>query len=269
MATRKKAVKKAAKKATKSVARKVATKKATKKATKRSKVATTTRKVAVKTVIDVAAAQSSVLSAAITCLQLGISRVKFTALATEAYKHAMKLKKQGTLPSIEASPATSVGQITAGAETEVGVEATSTPAAKEPSLSQTTKVYKVLSQRPNGNLTSIYARNGLRVVYTDQHFVDAPHPDLPITAFRSRSDAERFIKRNTKKAKSPWILVTGIGVLAYSGPNRKLHRMVGADLPQVSELLRTMRNGRRRDGVTNKWALGTVFLKNFKITSTP
>lgn len=227
------------------------------KSTKQSTKATTTRRQAVKTVVDVAAAQTAVLMAAITCLGLGISPAKFTSLSNAAYKQAVKRQK---------AEAKQAGVITGDVNQPQQAQPTQ-QAAEEPTGTRT-RCYKVLAQRGKGKdavLTSIYARNGLRVTYSDQHFVNAPHPSLPITAFGRRRDAERFIQRNTRHARSPWILVEGEGVQSYNGPSRKLHSLKTVDLPQVDRVLSTLARGRRRDGTTNKWARGTIFLNNFKI----
>lgn len=145
--------------------------------------------------------------------------------------------------------------------------------------------FKVLVQRGD-KLQSIYAKGVLRLTYSDEHFTNAPHESLPITAFSSHSDAQRFIDRNRRKReqkglKSPWLLVKGEGVVV-SPPRSRMVGINQIDQKTVTDKLvsqitavtsqeappRRPRRGSnwRREYKGRNWSQGTIFLSCFKIS---
>lgn len=140
--------------------------------------------------------------------------------------------------------------------------------------------YKVVAERQVGKgkraktvLTSVYARDPLRVIYSDKDFAQSPHKRLPLVAFSSLQMAERFCNRNRRHQRSNWLIVEGLGVRTNHASRRVKSivkteaSMASASLEQLANSINsTMRNGRRRDGVTTPWSRGSVFLHNFRIT---
>lgn len=124
-------------------------------------------------------------------------------------------------------------------------------------------------------LVSIFTRGVLRLTYNKKTFTKAPAPQLPITGFDSRRNAERFIARNRSRMQHDWILVQGVGVPADDNkvPAERLKRPCDLKNKTVKSLvasfqrkLRGGRTSRRGEQVTSRWTRGTVFVQNFKIT---
>lgn len=147
------------------------------------------------------------------------------------------------------------------------------------------RVFKVLAQRGE-NLESIFSQGLLRGRFSTAAFTIAPD-GLPFTAFSSIRDAQRFVDRsnvNRKDDWAEWIIVEGEGVTTDNHPRRR-HPQIHSFNPQTVEELEaatreitkvgaltyTKRNRYSRTRVISsnpnkRWSIGTVFVKNFKIT---
>lgn len=117
-------------------------------------------------------------------------------------------------------------------------------------------------------LTSIFTRGLLRLTYNKNTFTKAPAPQLPITGFDTRANAERFIARNRRRMEYLWVLVKGVGVPADDNkvqPER-LSRPCDLKAKSVKGLATAIRKKVVSRRNTTKWTRGTVFVQNFKIT---
>ncbi len=253
MATRKKLAKKTASKKTAAKASKKATKTASKKVASKKKAVV--KKVAAKKAARKVTSRAKATSTKRVVAKAKASTKRVATKATTkrtATKKAVRVRRK-----IALATATSVeGRLT--------------------------QVYKVLAQRDAG-LQSIFARGLLRGTFSQEHFVIAP-AGLPFTAFGSRQNAQRYVDRNNRNRKedwSPWIIVTGQGVIGQHAPRRvkKIHdfnpttmKQLAADTEEILRQgnLRYTKKRRFSGNVPNnpnkRWAIGTIFVQNFKIT---